>query len=50
MSEIKNVLGVTATIFVFIGYIPYLRDITQGKTKPHVFGTDPLQKHSVFIF
>lgn len=35
--EIKNTLGVVATILVFIGYIPYLRDIIKGKTKPHLY-------------
>ncbi len=26
-----------ATILVFLGYIPYLRDIVKGKTKPHIY-------------
>jgi len=37
MQEIKTVLGYLATIFVFLGYIPYLRDIYKGKTKPHIY-------------
>ena len=37
MFEIKNILGIVATILVFIGYIPYLRDIIKGKTKPHIY-------------
>ena len=35
--EIKNVLGIIATFLVFIGYIPYIRDIVRGKTKPHIY-------------
>ena len=34
---IKNFLGIVATILVFIGYIPYLRDIVKGNTKPHLY-------------
>lgn len=37
MYEIKNILGIIATIIVFIGYIPYIRDIIKGKTKPHLY-------------
>ena len=37
MHEIKNAIGVVATILVFLGYIPYLRDIKRGKTKPHIY-------------
>ena len=37
MAEFKNFLGIAATILVFIGYIPYLRDIVRGKTKPHIY-------------
>lgn len=37
MSEIKNIIGLIATFLVFIGYIPYLRDIIKGKTKPHIY-------------
>lgn len=37
MFEIKNILGIVATILVFIGYIPYTRDIIRGKTKPHMY-------------
>jgi hypothetical protein len=37
MYEIKNILGFVATILVFVGYIPYVRDIIKGKTKPHVY-------------
>ena len=37
MQEVKNVLGIIATFLVFIGYIPYLKDILKGKTKPHLY-------------
>ena len=37
MYEIKNILGLVATVLVFIGYIPYLRDVVNGKTKPHLY-------------
>lgn len=37
MNEIKNSIGILATILVFLGYIPYLRDIAKGKTKPHIY-------------
>lgn len=37
MSEIKNILGIIATALVFVGYVPYLRDILKGKTKPHLY-------------
>lgn len=37
MSEFKNILGLFATFLVFIGYVPYLRDIIRGKTKPHIY-------------
>lgn len=37
MHDIKNIIGILATIFVFLGYIPYLRDIIRGKTKPHLY-------------
>lgn len=37
MYEIKTILGYLATILVFLGYIPYLRDIVKGKTKPHIY-------------
>ncbi|OGK64707.1 hypothetical protein A2209_03430, partial [Candidatus Roizmanbacteria bacterium RIFOXYA1_FULL_41_12] len=30
-------LGIFATVLVFIGYIPYLRDIIKRKAKPHIY-------------
>ncbi|KKU90276.1 MAG: hypothetical protein UY21_C0025G0011 [Microgenomates group bacterium GW2011_GWA1_48_10] len=35
--QIKNLLGIVATFLVFVGYIPYTRDILKGKTKPHLY-------------
>ena len=37
MNETKSIVGVIAVLLTFSGYIPYIRDITKGKTKPHVF-------------
>jgi len=37
MQEFKSVLGIVATLLVFLGYIPYIRDIIKGKTKPHLY-------------
>lgn len=37
MSDIKNVLGIIAVILVFVGYVPYLRDVIKGKTVPHIY-------------
>jgi len=35
--EIKALLTIIATILVFVGYAPYLRDTIKGKTRPHIF-------------
>ncbi len=39
MEEIpyKDVLTVISIILIFVGYIPYIRDIFRGKTHPHIF-------------
>ncbi len=37
MQEIKNIIGIVAVVLTFAGYVPYLRDITKGKTKPHIY-------------
>jgi len=34
---IKELLSAIAIILTFIAFIPYIRSIQQGKTKPHVF-------------
>ena len=33
----KLIFGTLSGIIVVIGYIPYLKDILRGKTKPHVY-------------
>jgi hypothetical protein len=35
--HLKTALSVIATLIAIISYIPYLRDIKSGKTKPHAF-------------
>jgi len=35
--EFKNIFALVGVALGVIGYIPYLRDIYQGKTKPHAF-------------
>lgn len=37
MYQIKNILGLVATFLVFVGYVPYLRDVVKRKTKPHLY-------------
>jgi hypothetical protein len=37
MNELKSLLGIIAILLTFSGYIPYVRDIINGKTKPHMF-------------
>lgn len=37
MTDFKTYLGITAVILTFVGYIPYLRDILKGTTKPHLY-------------
>lgn len=35
--NIKLVLSVIATLIACVSYVPYIRDIRRGKTKPHAF-------------
>jgi hypothetical protein len=35
--DYKSILGVLAVIIGLVGYVPYLRNIFNGKTKPHAF-------------
>lgn len=35
--NIKQVVGIVAIVIALIGYIPYIRDMIAGKTKPHIF-------------
>ncbi len=37
MQNFKSVIGIIATLLVLVGYIPYVRDIIKGKTKPHIY-------------
>ena len=37
MSEIKNIIGIIAVTLVFVGYVPYIRDILKGTTIPHIY-------------
>lgn len=33
----KTALGIIATVMAFVSYIPYIRNMLSGKTKPHAF-------------
>jgi hypothetical protein len=37
MNSFKQAVGLIAAGLVLVGYIPYIRDILKGLTKPHVF-------------
>lgn len=37
MTDYKIILGILAVVIGFMGYVPYLRDMLKGATKPHVF-------------
>ena len=37
MIETKALIGLIAVFLTFIGYFPYIRDIVNKKTKPHIF-------------
>ena len=37
MTELKDIIGIVAITLTFIGYIPYLRDVIHGRTKPHIY-------------
>ena len=37
MFELKMILGIIAVIIGILGYVPYVRDIFRGKTKPHAY-------------
>ncbi len=34
---LKTIIGTIAIALTFIGYVPYIKDIIAGKTKPHVY-------------
>jgi hypothetical protein len=35
--QIKAIISLVAILLIFIGYAPYIRDILNGKTRPHIF-------------
>ncbi len=35
MYNFQNVLGVAAVVIALVSYVPYIRDILRGNTKPH---------------
>ena len=37
MSVYKELLSGTAIVLTFVIFVPYIRSILQGRTKPHVF-------------
>lgn len=36
-TTLKEILTILSIALIFVGYIPYIRDIFRGKTHPHVF-------------
>lgn len=37
MYDLKVIVGLIASLLVFVGYVPYIRDTIKGKTKPHIY-------------
>lgn len=35
--HIKTIISIVAIILIIIGYLPYIRDLLKGKTRPHIF-------------
>lgn len=35
--NVKEYLGIAAVVIAFVGYVPYIRDLLAGRTKPHMF-------------
>jgi len=33
----KEIIGYAAVVLTFVGYLPYVRDTLNGKTRPHVY-------------
>ena len=33
----KEFIGIVAVVLTFVGYVPYIRDTINGKTKPHIY-------------
>lgn len=37
LKDFKEIFGTISVILAFIAYIPYIRSIILGNTKPHIF-------------
>jgi len=37
MFELKVIIGIITVILGVVGYIPYLRDVIRGTTRPHIY-------------
>ncbi len=37
ISQIKSGIGVIAVFLVFVGYVPYIKNVVSGKTTPHIY-------------
>lgn len=37
MHDVKTIISITAVIFAFMAYFPYVRDTLTGKTTPHIY-------------
>ncbi len=36
-KRMKEIIGIAAAVLTFVAYIPYYRDILNGKTRPHIY-------------
>lgn len=34
---LKTIIGITAVLLIFVGYVPYFRDLLRGITHPHAY-------------
>lgn len=46
----KEIIGIISAVLVFVAYVPYLRDIFKGKTKPHPYSWFVWGLTTVIIF
>lgn len=37
MPDLKSILGAASAILLLFGYVPYIRSVAVGRTKPHAF-------------
>ena len=35
--DFKFIIAIFSAVFLFVGYIPYFRDVFYKKTKPHLY-------------